>query len=1636
MAHCHYPFEAEAAMAPKLGLGNFINGSFMSAGTLTLTSKNPSLNFEPIFSVKTDVAQVEDAIEAAKLAQKSWSYLTQAQRNRYLLRLKESFKKNEQALALAISLEMGKMQSEALTEAKGLSARIDVMLSNGLERVKGEEFYDLRARTRYHHQGVLAVIGPYNFPAHLVNAHVIPSLLTGNCVVVKPSEICPMTAELYAQCFLEAEFPAGVYNMVQGDGHIGKALCAHPLVDGVLFTGSYPTGRSLKELLLDQPHKILALEMGGKNIAVVMDDADIEQSLSEIIQGAFLTTGQRCTATSRVLVHHRTAQSFTLSLAQITRKLMPSKPSDVGMFGPLATKGALDKFMAGLGRAREEGAEVLVESQVFEGGAFVSPSLYRVSSNTPIKGYLSEELFGPNIAIETFYNLDEAIERTNESPYGLSNAIFTLDPHNATLFYNQTKSGVLNINRSTNGAYGQMPFGGVGKSGNQRPAGIDAVFYTTFPVAISSLAFGESAAPSALKKLVTEHDGEKTPLSIITLRHSIEALFELYGINSDFAGGERLLFGRKSFSHLETYCENFLAELGQLFGALFSINEEYLIFYLDHVATPEELLDQLKQLLESYWIKSGLAHQKINRPAINVPKDLELPRSRAMLDRLYKGHFVPQEKKAPVADLVRSKGAFLVSVDDDPLVLFDAASQIATLGAGFMADTWQNAYEDGELDYAIENTWDFAMADDGSALCKDAREAKARFERFLNEKTHHRFSSIAYGAGGAEANEIAFDLCRQHGPGGTRIIAFEGAFHGRTIMALQATYNKEKRGPFAFKGYEATFLPFPNMESPSHQSTWSDECLRSLSHGEIPTLAYADDLLSRELKTLSLVKEEILKGNICCVIIEPMQCEGGDYYGSNRFFNGLRSLTRALKIPLVFDEVQTGFHLGRTFFWHEQFDLRDYQGQKEVPDCITLAKKAQLGICMSVWPNPRSYSPHVMQLKRGLMHALAIDGNKALAMEKKALKELARLEEYFPRLVKNSRACGFAFAFDMPSNKLALDLINQRFDRGFMAYIAGEKTLRFRLNMCTDEKIINSLFEKLFIALADMRDGHSHQRISKSALTLDEHKDRLTNIVFHKLTPANFSVFAGDIENLEKHAYEKSRRDTIETLEGWIKKPDSLGIVLTCDLDGQQILGGFAIGGPLEYAFSDGPAEDPMRSRNNTFYSADIAIDHRVRGMRLGHLLKEEQIKQVGTMRKSDGTPRYAFISGRNRIGSASAMTHINEAFGAYTVKIYDHQYGDENAQALYYRLPITKEHALKKEGASAPLLDCQNSVHRAFYEATPRFKHALKAGLLRTIACQKLTLSNWATTNMIRYSELLRALMPSSLRHVYFTSGRDEVVDKGLRSLRFHRPDAEIAISFSHQWLGNISAAARSLSYDEGQAQPFSFFNWPKISHPCVIGKEASLAELKALLKTLEPERVLGIIVELLGEKSGFSFDKDFLQELDALRKASGIPLVFVETTSAYGRSGRSLFLSDSLSVKPNMVWWYTGGQLGHVMVDDHYFVEKPLTLISTWDGDDMSMARAYDHLLAMSSEKTLEGVCAFEEWMKSIGSQGLGMWHGIKLKDRETLFLCQKKALDLGILFGSGFDHTLMVCPKPDARPEQLAEVKGCLEKLKAYF
>lgn len=1441
---------------------------------MKIQSQNPARNYETVFEVEYDLEQVHLAVLAAEEALPAWRALDITERLSILRSLEAVFKKREEDMAKTITLEMGKVWSESLFEARNLTGRIDLVAKEGLKRVATEYPTGVHGETRYHSQGVMAVLGPYNFPAHLLNSHIIPALMTGNTIVAKPSEICPGVGWLYADCFREAGFPAGVFNLVQGRGDVGKALAIHPKVRGVLFTGSYPTGRALAEMLLDQPHKLLALEMGGKNIAVVLDDADLYQALIEITQGAFQSTGQRCTATSLVLIDRKVAKHLTPAMLDVARNLKPGDPMNPEtVMGPLASKSALERFLGLLSHIRETpGCEVLLEAETLPGGAFVTPSIYQITQA------IDAEIFGPHIDIRLIDGLDEAIQITNQSAYGLSNAIFTQSEAKFERYYRETYVGVLNWNRSTNGLSGKAPFGGVGKSGNQRPAGIDAVRNATYPVMVQRQAYGYAEPLAGLLPFFEQQkDLLKLSLKDLVKKHEQE-------------------FSEQHYR------------------------------YFDQV---------------------------------HVPRKLRLPASEAMLNRLYKDNLVPKEKKEAVIDLNASQGPYLVSIDEEPLVLFDAASQIASLGLGFSAGVFQKALDEGEL---TQN------------LLSNAAEFSSETYKNLLLSRAPGLQYVTFTTSGATANEKAFDLCRVNGPGGTRIIAFEGSFHGRSMMSLHATYNPEKRAGFELRGYEATFLPFGRLEG---------------------------------------IREEILEGNVCAVIVEPVQCEGGDNFAELDFFRGLRRITRELGVPLIFDEVQTGFGLYGPFYYHTAFGLEN------PPDCVTLSKKAQLGVVLSVWEDTRPETPHLIQIQKGFLQAQAILEAPYQIIEQETKELLKNLCESFPNLVLNPRNSGYAFAFDMPTSEIANKIVNQRFHRGFMVYIAGTKTLRFRTNMETTTKELKFLFDALHAAISGDKTPDFIQK-SHGLLPM------MGGVSIEKLDSQNWAQYVSEIEKLENVTYEPSRQDSMEFLKSWLDQPKSVGLMMRY----QNKLVGFCVGGPLEYSDKDGCLQDVMRGLGNTLYSVDIIIEEAFQGKGLGYYLKEAQIHAAKAL-------GYSYITGRNRVGFTSGIQKINQMFGAYTVGVYDHQYGGLG-QALYYRIPILRpaidllHHPFPRHPGLEPEswiphqvrndeshhLDWANSIQAPLGINSHEILKDIQKGIFTSAVGTKLTLSNWVTPDMVRYTELLREVMPKACRHLYFTSGRDEIVDKGLRCLRVTRPQAEVVIGLREQYLGHTTAAARSLTDPEGFQRPFGWFQWPLVG---------SIEEIRSEIQKHSPERIFGIVVELIGEKTGRVVSEEFLRELDQIRTQTQIPLIFVETASGFGRNGETLFMSDVLRTQPNMVWWYSGAQLGHVFVDDAHYVAKPLTLISTWDGDEISMRRNYRHILAALESLENKTAPYFEAECRKLGCLGRGFWQALECGS------IQEKLAKAGLMVQKGFAGRLILNPPLNVTREEieagLSILRGCL-------
>lgn len=436
--------------------------------------------------------QVEQAVAAARAGQRVWRALSPETRADHLRRYQTALKAHREAIASAICDDVGKPLWEARGEADALAAKVDVSLGPGAALTRTETIEALPAEIRHRPLGVIVVIGPFNFPGHLPNGQIVPALLTGNAVVHKPSERTPRTACLLARCFDLAGLPPGVFNLVQGPGAVGAALCEHRDVDGVMFTGSATVGRRLLEQHLTRPHRLLALELGGKNATVALADCDIEATARAVAFSAFVTAGQRCTATSRLVVEAAIAEPLLARVAELARGLRVGHPRAPDTFmGPVIAAQTIAGLEAGQARARSAGYTPLVEGgrRRVEGhdGHYVGPSLWRAPGGTrpaAVAGYGDEELFAPDLAAYVVSDREEAIEIANDSRFGLAASVFCRERAAFEGVAERLQVGVVHWNRGSAGASGRLPFGGVRQSGNHRPAGLWTGLCCTHPVAV------------------------------------------------------------------------------------------------------------------------------------------------------------------------------------------------------------------------------------------------------------------------------------------------------------------------------------------------------------------------------------------------------------------------------------------------------------------------------------------------------------------------------------------------------------------------------------------------------------------------------------------------------------------------------------------------------------------------------------------------------------------------------------------------------------------------------------------------------------------------------------------------------------------------------------------------------------------------------------------------------------------------------------------------------------------------------------------------------------------------------------------------------------------------------------------------
>lgn len=925
------------------------------------------------------------------------------------------------------------------------------------------------------------------------------------------------------------------------------------------------------------------------------------------------------------------------------------------------------------------------------------------------------------------------------------------------------------------------------------------------------------------------------------------------------------------------------------------------------------------------------------------------PPSQLRLSELYGDQALPAEKKPFLVDLDRSAGPFL-SVANSDLAILDAASQIATMGLGLNHSAMFGAAE--YLSSWIDDT----RSTDFSGLEKAFADL---LRRLLGSPSYH----VSFCGSGAEGIERALAICfaNRRVLTADRLLAFVGAFHGRTKSALEATWSPEKREPFSWPDHAAIFAPYPESDEsdPARHSVpdhwlrlWSDRDESSFVSAVESLQAEGDGLLRREIESLSIVRRTLHAEQCFAIVIEPMQSEGGDRYSSARFHQGLAALARCYRTPLIYDEIQTGFHLGNRFFWHQQFDLT-HDGQTWIPDVVVAAKKAQVGVVLARHPSESSDSICPASLARGYAQGTMLDqfSDEILKMGSMVRDRLARLIRRHASIVGRPRNQGLAFALDFADPQMAKRAIASRFQHGLLAYPAGDRTIRFRLNLSFDEPALDLLFEQLDGLIASLssdavpaagrevvlpsprRQLDFHQRMIHEKLSFLRGTETIEPAAVVELLEAQIRSSGIDdrevsVRLLDRQSY-PSYRDRILQIQVEVYEPARqtpgtdfdrvfasrrpLAIVV----ERSGVILGMAFAGPLnQFAEVHGVATDPLRDHSDAAYMVDATVAEPYRG-KLGRLLKQA----IVLLALANG---YRTLHGRNRDRLARGMWAINVGLGSYVTRHLENDYDDHESfrDCLYYRCPVVweKPEIQLSRGISAPF---------GIEDLTEAF---VTRNLTKVV--NKLTLSNFVDSDFVADLEFALGLFPAGLRHGYTASSLSEATDKIVKSLWIQRRPRSVLISVRGHYFGNGTMLARSLSGLDSPRYP--------VIHVTAPGDEHDRRALDSIRVALESSEALALFVEPLAMRSMARLTPGTLTRIADLCRRAEVPLVFNDSAGLFYRySDESFAASGVPGLEPDAVVASLGGQMAMSLMRAPLFISEPLKLISTWDGDGLSLAK-----------------------------------------------------------------------------------------------
>ncbi|WCL55157.1 succinylglutamate-semialdehyde dehydrogenase [Gimibacter soli] len=488
-------------------MAHLINGSWIEGSGTLFTSIDPS-NEETVWTgFAATEAEVAAAVAAARDARDSWAMTPLADRIATAERYAAILTEEKAALAELIAREAGKVLWDAEGEATAMINKVGISVRAHEERTGTKEAVNglIRSRLTHRPHGVMAVFGPYNFPGHLPNGHIVPALIAGNTIVFKPSELTPAVAEFMAKAWMKAGLPDGVFNLVQGARAVGEALAGDPGIDGLLFTGSVRGGQSIARTLIDRPEVIQALEMGGNNPLIVHEVNDLDAAAVLTILSAFVSSGQRCTCARRLIVPVGEAgDRFLARLIAAMKGIRVGSWSDTAdvFMGPVVSAAAADMVLKAEGDLIAKGAKALVEcAELPRGEAFLSPGLLDV---TDVKTRPDAEIFGPLLQLIRVPDFEAAVAEANNTRFGLASGLISDSRALFESFYPRARAGIVNWNQQLTGAASTAPFGGIGLSGNHRPSAYYAADYAAYPVATMEQAEGRVAVAANPKGLVFE----------------------------------------------------------------------------------------------------------------------------------------------------------------------------------------------------------------------------------------------------------------------------------------------------------------------------------------------------------------------------------------------------------------------------------------------------------------------------------------------------------------------------------------------------------------------------------------------------------------------------------------------------------------------------------------------------------------------------------------------------------------------------------------------------------------------------------------------------------------------------------------------------------------------------------------------------------------------------------------------------------------------------------------------------------------------------------------------------------------------------------------------------------------------------